>query len=111
MILNYIDPDENETYRRKRGWTENICVRRPYRRQGLARALLARSLKMHRDLGMAETALGVDAENAQRRAAAVPVDGLPDRPGVHYLPEADGIKRHRRGLAYVCTPARGKKTP
>ena len=63
MILNYIDPDENKTYQRKRGWTENICVRRPWRRKGLARALLARSIKMHRDLGMTETALGVDAEN------------------------------------------------
>lgn len=63
MILNYIDHDENATYNRKRGWTENICVRRPYRRQGLARALLARSLKMLRDLGMTETALGVDAQN------------------------------------------------
>ncbi len=63
MILNYIDHNENETYQRKRGWTENICVRRPWRRQGLARALLARSLKMHRDLGMIETALGVDAQN------------------------------------------------
>lgn len=63
MILNYIDHDENETYHRKRGWTESISVRRPWRRKGLARALLARSIKMHRDLGMTETALGVDAEN------------------------------------------------
>ncbi len=63
MILNFINHDENEKYNRKRGWTECICVRRPWRRRGLARALLARSLKMHRDLGMTETALGVDAEN------------------------------------------------
>jgi len=63
MILNYIDYGENETYHRKRGWTEGISVRRPWRRRGLARAMLARSMKMHRDLGMTETALGVDADN------------------------------------------------
>jgi mycothiol synthase len=63
MILNYVDHDQNQVIGRKRGWTESISVRRPWRRRGLARALLARSLKMHRDLGMTEAALGVDADN------------------------------------------------
>jgi ribosomal protein S18 acetylase RimI-like enzyme len=38
-------------------------VRRPWRRRGLARALLTRSLKMFQDMGMEEAALGVDTEN------------------------------------------------
>ncbi|NLG98660.1 MAG: GNAT family N-acetyltransferase [Chloroflexi bacterium] len=63
MILNFIDEGENEEYSRKRGYTEDICVRRPWRRRGLARALLARSLKMHRDLGMTEAALNVDSDS------------------------------------------------
>jgi mycothiol synthase len=63
MILNFINHGENEEYHRKRGYTEGIAVRRPWRRRGLARALLARSLKMHRDLGMQEAALGVDSES------------------------------------------------
>lgn len=63
MIMNFIMPEDNKTFQRKRGWTEGISVRRPWRRIGLARALLARSMKMHRDLGMTETALGVDVEN------------------------------------------------
>lgn len=63
MVQNFINPVDNSTFGFKRGWTEGISVRRPWRRLGLARALLARSLKMHRDLGMQETALGVDAEN------------------------------------------------
>lgn len=63
MILNYIDEGENEEYSRNRGYTEEISVRRPWRRRGLARALLARSLKMHRDLGMTEAALGVDSDS------------------------------------------------
>jgi GNAT superfamily N-acetyltransferase len=63
MVLNFINEAENEAYNRQRGYTETICVRRPWRRRGLARALIARSLKMHKALGMTETALGVDAEN------------------------------------------------
>jgi GNAT superfamily N-acetyltransferase len=63
MILNYINHEENEEYAHKRGYTEGISVRRPWRRRGLARALLAHSLKMHRDLGMTEAALGVDTES------------------------------------------------
>ncbi|MCU0519585.1 MAG: GNAT family N-acetyltransferase [Anaerolineae bacterium] len=63
MVLNFVDHAENEEYHRQRGYTETICVRRPWRRRGLARALIARSLRLHRDLGMTETALGVDATN------------------------------------------------
>jgi mycothiol synthase len=63
MILNFINHAENDTYQRRRGYTEAISVRRPWRRRGLARALLARSLKMHRDIGMTEAALGVDSES------------------------------------------------
>ena len=63
MILNFINHDENSEYGRKRGYTEGIAVRRPWRRRGLARALLARSLRMHRDLGMTEAALGVDTDS------------------------------------------------
>lgn len=63
MIRNFINPDENTRFNRKRGYTENISVRRPWRRRGLARALLARSFQLHKDLGMTEAALGVDTEN------------------------------------------------
>jgi mycothiol synthase len=63
MILNFINHGENEEYHRLRGYTEAIAVRRAWRRRGLARALLARSLKMHRDIGMTEAALGVDSES------------------------------------------------
>ena len=63
MVLNFVDRAENEEYGRQRGYTEGICVRRPWRRRGLAKALIARSFRMHRELGMTEAALGVDAEN------------------------------------------------
>ncbi|OGN94684.1 MAG: hypothetical protein A2Z71_04845 [Chloroflexi bacterium RBG_13_50_21] len=63
MVLSFIDKDENEIYGRKRGYTENICVRRPWRRQGLAKALIASSLYALKERGMTEAALGVDTEN------------------------------------------------
>ena len=63
MVLSYIDARENEEYKRKRGYTEDICVRRPWRRRGLARALLVQSLWALKERGMEEAALGVDTEN------------------------------------------------
>lgn len=63
MVLNFINQAENQEYHRLRGYTETICVRRPWRRLGLARALIAQSLRMLKDQGMAEACLGVDAQN------------------------------------------------
>ncbi len=63
MVQNYLLVEENEEYQRKRGYTEGICVRRPWRKRGLAHALIVASMKMFKDMGMTETALGVDAEN------------------------------------------------
>ncbi len=63
MVLNFINIAENEQFKRKRGWTENIAVRRPWRKRGLARALIVRSLAMLKEQGMTEAALGVDTQN------------------------------------------------
>jgi mycothiol synthase len=63
QVLTEIDHLQNEKFARKRGYTENISVRRPWRRQGLARALIARSLAIQREHGMTESALSVDSEN------------------------------------------------
>ncbi len=63
MVLNFVNHEENEEYKRQRGYTEGICVRRPWRRQGLAKALIARSFRVLKDLGLVEAALGVDTEN------------------------------------------------
>ncbi len=62
-VLNFIDEDENQAYNRKRGFTEDICVRRPWRRQGLARALLVKSFEELIHQGMLEASLGVDTDN------------------------------------------------
>jgi ribosomal protein S18 acetylase RimI-like enzyme len=41
-----------------------VFTRRPWRRRGLATALIARSLVVLRERGMTSAALGVDAANA-----------------------------------------------
>lgn len=63
QVRSYVDTKANERMGRLIGWTENISVRRPWRGRGLARALLAESLRAVRDRGMTEAALGVDAQN------------------------------------------------
>ncbi len=62
-VQNFVNEKENQEYNRKRGYTEGIFVRRPWRKRGLARALIMRSLQMFKDRGFTEAALGVDAEN------------------------------------------------
>ena len=63
MVLSFINDVENNEYGRKRGYTENICVRRPWRKRGLARGLIVQSLHAIKERGMQEAALGVDSEN------------------------------------------------
>jgi GNAT superfamily N-acetyltransferase len=63
QVLTFILHAENEKFNRKRGYTESISVRRPWRKRGLARALIALSLRAQKDQGMLESALGVDSEN------------------------------------------------
>lgn len=58
-----ISPEENAAMNRKRGWTEAVFVRRPWRKKGVARALLASSLRVLKEVGMEEAALGVDTDN------------------------------------------------
>lgn len=62
-VMNYIDHDYNEKYHRLRGWTENISTLKPWRHQGIARALIVRSMHMHKTKGMTEVGLGVDTNN------------------------------------------------
>ncbi len=63
QVRTFINHAENEKFGRRRGYTEFISVRRPWRRRGLARALIARSLAVQKAQGMTESALGVDSEN------------------------------------------------
>ncbi len=63
MVLSCIFEEENARHHRRQGWLDDIGVRRPWRRRGLARALIAESLRDLKARGMTEAALGVDTEN------------------------------------------------
>lgn len=62
-VMNYIDHDYNQKFNRNRGWTENISTRKELRRRGIAKALIVRSMHMHKAKGMTEVGLGVDTNN------------------------------------------------
>lgn len=62
IVLVEIDAEQNRQHNQLRGQTEPICVLRPWRRRGLASALLVRALQGLKAAGMQEAALGVDAE-------------------------------------------------
>lgn len=63
QVLNRIDQEANAELGIKRGWVNSVGVRRAWRRRGIARALVAESLRVLRDAGMTSAGLGVDAEN------------------------------------------------
>lgn len=63
QVRTFINADANRHFSRARGFTGYISVGRKWRRRGLARALIARSLRLLADEGMSESALEVDSEN------------------------------------------------
>jgi mycothiol synthase len=62
-VLTFIDQDENKQFNRRRGYTEGIGIDQSWRRRGLARALISRSLRAQKAAGMAESALAADSDN------------------------------------------------
>lgn len=62
-VINSIDEDQNAALGFRRGWLSSVFTRRPWRRRGLATALIAKSLEVHRGRGQTSAALGVDADN------------------------------------------------
>jgi ribosomal protein S18 acetylase RimI-like enzyme len=86
QIMTYINANENEQFGRKRGYTESISVRRPYRRRGLAHAMIAESLRVLQAQGMEEAALNVDTENIS---------------GATRIYEECGFVAYSRGARYV----------
>jgi mycothiol synthase len=62
-ILTFFDAGENKQLERKRGYTEGIGVDRKWRRRGIARAMISRSLQAQKAAGMTESALVADSES------------------------------------------------
>ncbi|MEM2891018.1 MAG: GNAT family N-acetyltransferase [Thermoplasmata archaeon] len=62
-VHNYINKEENRALGRNWGHTERIFVRRAWRNRGVAKALIARSLRVLRQAGADKATLDVDSEN------------------------------------------------
>ncbi|HEY8198801.1 MAG TPA: GNAT family N-acetyltransferase [Candidatus Limnocylindrales bacterium] len=62
-VLVTINAEEDERFGRRRGVLDSVAVRRPWRRRGLARALIVRAVGALRDHGQTSAALGVDVDN------------------------------------------------
>ena len=69
-VVGGIYPEENAGLGVLRGFLDQVFTRRAWRRRGIARALIARSLVLFRERGMTTAALGVDASNPN---AALPL--------------------------------------
>jgi ribosomal protein S18 acetylase RimI-like enzyme len=66
QILNFMDEQRSDD--EWIGWTEGISVQPEHRRRGLARALLAASIRTVARAGATKTALGVDLHNPNEAA-------------------------------------------
>jgi len=62
-VQGWIWKAENAVVGIERGWLERISVRRPWRRRGLAKALITATIVALRERGVEEVLLGVDAQN------------------------------------------------
>jgi mycothiol synthase len=63
VVATYVLTEENELLGVSRGWLERISVRRPWRHRGVATALILAACEALHERGLAEAALGVDADN------------------------------------------------
>jgi GNAT superfamily N-acetyltransferase len=63
VVFSWVDQLENQRYGRLWGYNDEVGVTEGYRRRGLAKALLSRSLVILRELGMEYANLGVDTQN------------------------------------------------
>lgn len=99
-VQGRIDPDENAHLGVLQGYIDGVWTRPPYRRRGLARALLARVLVLLRDRGMTSAYLGVDGINPNQAADLYTSLGFAIRMSetdwTKPLPVPTGHEEHRR---------------
>jgi|APSaa5957512576_1039674.scaffolds.fasta_scaffold00101_31 mycothiol synthase len=63
MIFNSIHDETNKEFGINEGWLDTICVRRSWRKRGLASAMIVESMRRFKEWGLDVAALGVDSNN------------------------------------------------
>jgi ribosomal protein S18 acetylase RimI-like enzyme len=66
VVTNKLDAPDEDGSGGRLGTLDSVSVRRPWRRRGLGRAMVAESLRLLRDAGATRATLGVDTDNQQR---------------------------------------------
>lgn len=84
-VTTTVPLEENEERGRARVWVRTVSTRRAWRRRGLAKALLARSLVAAHEAGFTSAGLGVDTENPTGALGLYESLGFaPERTGIAY---------------------------
>lgn len=94
--VNYVIESDWKATGVREGWVGQLGVRRPWRRRGLATALLARSMEAFRAVDLEAATLGVDAENPTGAL------GVYERAGFHAIRRSVRMQR-----PYVQKPVAG----
>ncbi len=63
LSLNQVNREGNLIQGVNEGWVAELCVRRPWRKRGVASAMLCQSLRAFREAGLDYAGLTVDSEN------------------------------------------------
>jgi len=87
-VMNAIFAEENARIGLRVGWLEHVFVRAPWRGRGIAKALIAASMRALHDRGMDFAALGVDAQN--------PTGALALYEGMGFRPHQTWISHRKR---------------
>ncbi len=64
FTINEVRALELDGQMQRQGWIRDIGTRRPWRKRGLASALINRSMQAFQESGLKYAGLGVDSENA-----------------------------------------------
>ncbi len=62
-VIVFVNTVENDKLNQSRAWTEEITVRRPYRGQGIAKAMIYSAMEAVKNDGLKTVVLGVDTNN------------------------------------------------
>jgi mycothiol synthase len=83
--INEVNEKDNAAFGLSRGWMALIAIRRPWRGKGIAKATIARSMRLFKEMGLREAGLGVDAQNPT---------------GALQLYKGMGFRVHKSGTSY-----------